>query len=112
MSEMVLRLRGNFTFADKQNRKNFIELMSSLLNNKGSRFEPYQLNESTTDLEWVVDAGNDWWVFFDREDKKQVRIRHRYDSREALIPLGGWLAYRHYCEVVTPEYKIDVAEQA
>jgi hypothetical protein len=113
MAELVLKLKGDFTFGDFEKRKDFAKFVAGLLSGDRS-FEPEEVNahNKSGGMEWSVNRGNDWWVFFDPQDKKRVRIKQRYDVREALIPLGGWIAYRYYCEVVTPEYQIPQLETA
>lgn len=110
MAELVLKLKGNFTFGDFEKRKNFAQFVARILS--GERpFEPEELNAGRNKgMEWAVDPGNDWWVFFDPNDKQRVRLAHRNGVREAMMSLAGWIAYRHYCEVVTPEYQLPQAE--
>lgn len=110
--ELVMKLRGKpsiltgkNSFARRKQRDEFIQFVASVFQETGRPFVPQQMNEGSTDLEWIVDSGNDWWVFFVRDDKQRVRIRHRYDNMERLIPLGHQLAERFDMVVLTPEYQ-------
>jgi hypothetical protein len=112
MADLVLKLKGDFAFGNYEARKDFARFVAGLLSSP-NHFDPQELNDGRNKgAEWTVDRGNDWWVFFDPNDKKRVRIKHRNDVREALTSLGGWIAYRYYCEVVTPEYQMNLAEPA
>lgn len=111
MTEVVLKLKGSFTFANQEKRADFAKFVASLLDSADQPFQPFELNaHNNNGMEWSVDRGNDWWVFFDPRDKQRVRIKHRNGVREALMSLGNWVAYRHYCEVVTPEFQIPQLE--
>lgn len=103
MSDLILKAHPSMSFADKDTRTRFVALVSQIINTEPTSFTPEQLNKGSTDLEWCVDAGNDWWVFFDRDDKSLVRIKNRYDVKPLLMSLGGWIAYRWRMEVMTPE---------
>lgn len=106
MSDLIIEVNPHASFASKDQRQRFIAFVAGMLavGRFGRPFEPYQLNPDSSDLEWVVDEHNDWWVFFDDENPLRVRIRQRYDVPE-LSTLGAWIAYRMRATVVTPAVK-------
>jgi hypothetical protein len=87
-----------FDFSKASTRKDFLAFMADLLNAGHRRhvpaFEPYGLNTHSNDLSWVVDAHNDWWVFFEESDPQLVRVQHRYGDQDALQALCDWVCYR------------------
>ena len=103
MSDLIIEVNPHANFAIKDQRQRFIAFVSAMLSagRSGRPFEPYQLNPDSSDLEWVVDEHNDWWVFFDDENPLRVRIKQRYDAPE-LATLGDWIAYRWRATVVAP----------
>jgi len=107
MADLILKLHPSMSFSDKETRQRFVAFVARLLSGEGREFEPQRLNRPVTDLEWTVDAGNDWWVFFDPQDRSRVRIKHRYDVAPALTSLGGWIAYRWHMTIETPEYVLN-----
>jgi hypothetical protein len=105
MADLVLEVHPTASFADKDQRQRFISFVVAMLAAGGSfgrPFEAYKMNGSTSDLEWVVDAGNDWFLFFDPENPLRVRIRDRYDVPQLKV-LGEWIAYRWRAKVVMPD---------
>lgn len=103
MPDLILKAHPSHSFAKKDTRDDFIKYVSALLSAGRQPFKPYQLNAGTTDLEWQVDDGNDWWVFFDRHDPTLVRIKNRYDVVPMLMSLGGLISYQWRMTVLTKE---------
>lgn len=101
MSDLIIEVNEFQSFAKQSERQRFIAFMAAMLaaGGTGRRFEPYQLNPGSSDLEWVVDEGNDWWVFFDSENPLRVRIKQRYDIPQLNV-LGEWIAYRWRAKIV------------
>lgn len=110
MPDLILKTHPSMSFAKPDARQDFVRFVTQLVTagDRGREFDPEQLNKGSTDLEWCVDPGNNIWVFFDREDKTLVRIKHRYDVKPALMALGGWIAYRWRMTVMTPELALPV----
>lgn len=101
--DIEIKAEGVYSFKSAENRQNFVKMASCVVSAGGRAFEPYQMNASTSDKEWVIDANNDWFLIFDLDDTSMVRIRHRNGDQGALKSLAGWLAYRWHGKVVTPE---------
>jgi len=110
MSDLILKAHPSHSFAKRETRDNFIKFVSELLSAGHMPYEPSQLNAGTTDLEWQVDAGNDWWVFFDRNDPTLVRIKNRYDVKPMLMSLGGLISYQWRMTVLTKELALPEPE--
>jgi len=102
MSDLILKAHPATSFSRKDSRRQFVQFIGQLLGAGQAPYEPEPLNAGTTDLEWRLDVGNDWFLAFEREDWSLVRIRHRYDSAQALMALGGLIAYRWRMTVMTP----------
>jgi hypothetical protein len=102
MLDIVIRTEGAYSFKKAETREQFLTVVAGILSAGQRAFVPYKMNGTTTDLQWVVDAGNDWFLFFDEKDSGLVRIRHRYGDRQGLESLAGWLAYRWRGTVVAP----------
>ncbi len=100
LSYIRLKVRSVDAFKTQKDRDRFVRFVSELLSAGTSKFEPYALNSGGGGLEWQVDSGNDWFVFFDSEDAQLVRIQHRYADEGALRPLAEWVAYRWRAEIV------------
>lgn len=111
MADLILKLHPSMSFSDTETRQRFVKFVARLLSVEGREFAPLQLNGNVTDLEWSVDAGNDWWVFFDHDDWSCVRVKQRYDVASALTSMGGWIAYRWHMTVETPEYVLNADSQ-
>lgn len=101
--DIEIKAEGAYSFKSAENRQSFVNIAAGVLSAGGRAFEPYKMNASTTDKEWVIDAGNDWFLIFDPADTTLVRIRHRNGDQGALQSLAGWLAYRWHGKVVPPE---------
>lgn len=110
MSDLILKAHPSQSFVKKEIRDNFVRYVSDLLSAGHRPFEPQQLNASTTDLEWTVDSGNDWWVFFDRQDPTIVRIKNRYDVKPMLMSLAGLISYQWRMTVLTKELALPEPE--
>lgn len=104
MAELIMKAHQAMSFSNRETRDQFVRFIADVLAAGRGEFEPHQLNAASTDLEWGVDAGNDWWVFFDREDWSRVRIKQRYDVAPALVGIAGLIAYRWRMAVLTPQY--------
>jgi hypothetical protein len=112
MPDLILKAHPSQSFAKKETRDNFVRYVTDLLSAGHGTFEPEQLNVGTTDLEWCVNSGNDWWVFFDRNDPTLVRIKNRYDVKQMLVSLGGLISYQWRMTVVTKELALPELETA
>jgi len=110
MSDLILKAHPSQSFAKKQTRDNFVQYVSELLSAGHGPFEARQLNPNTTDLEWQVDSGNDWWVFFDRNDPSLVRIKNRYDVKPMLMSIGGLISYQWRMTVLSKELALPEPE--
>jgi len=102
MTDLVLKAHPSMSF-DKDTRERFARMVSKLIAAGSDRSGGHLENLNRSDMEWSVDSGNDWWVFFDPRDPSLVRIKQRYDVKPALMAIGGWLAYRWHMKVMTPE---------
>lgn len=101
--DIEIKAEGPRSFKAAVNREAFVKLASGVVSagTGGRTFEPYTMN--SCDRQWVIDAGNDWFLTFDPDDETLVRIRHRYGDTDALQALATWAAYRWRGTVVTPQ---------
>lgn len=60
---------------------------------------PYKPSEHDSYF-WTLDAGNDWKVYFSKEDPGLFEIIHRYQKEEAIEGFTKWAAYRITGEIV------------
>lgn len=103
MFSLHLKAHVSAPFVSRETRFDFASAVCDIMSAGNSyKFEPTPLNNAVIGMEWVVDAGNDWWVFFDRDDARLVRIQHRYGNEAATRALCTWIAYRRGMEVVEP----------
>jgi hypothetical protein len=103
-SFVVLKAHPTESYKTSEARQRFVRFVADLLSAGQREFSPQLHNaHEELDLEWGVDSGNDWWVFFSRDDPTLVRIQHRYGAREALDPLCAWIAYRWRASIVQPK---------
>lgn len=103
MFDISITVPTTHAFKDDNSRHRFVKLAAGVLSAGQREFSAYVMNGSTTVLEWVLDAGNDWFMFFEQSDATSVRIRHRYGDRKGLESLAGWLAYRWEGTVVATD---------
>lgn len=86
--DIEIKADGARSFNDAIIRAAFVKLASGVVSAGTSvrAFEPYMMNNS--DMSWVLDPGNDWFLIFHPEDASIARIRHRYGDRDALQALA------------------------
>lgn len=100
-TSLTLKSRSAAPFRSREERSEFAVMVADIMSAGAShKFEPTTLNNPVSGMEWVVDAGNDWWVFFDATNELQVRIQHRYGDVAATRALCDWIASRRGMEVL------------
>jgi len=85
------------------NRISFVRSLSATImgewSSRNDLFQPYTINDS--DMNWVLDRGNDWRLHFTGDDT--VRLSYRYarpgDVTDPEIALVHWMQFRYGAEV-------------
>lgn len=62
---------------------------------RSDMFTPYSVNDNT-DLEWVLDAANNWRVVFNPASPNRFAIHYRYQSvrSQGEEALAAWLGFK------------------
>ena len=100
MARVQVRLTNVHTCNTLEERRKVADYIAVICNGAVSDQVPYQ-TVATDEYEFVLDQGNDWWLYFDRSNPHVFWIKNRYEDLAAAEALMRWVAYRFGAEVLT-----------
>ena len=74
-------------------RKAVVSFAAETINRRSLADIPYMPNEGDSTF-WTIDMGNNWKIKFFDDEPDVFEVIHRYQNKQAIAALAGWLAFR------------------